>query len=160
MKYILKNWVVTIFILSIVAISSAFVAENFLDMAPCKLCLKQRHPYYVIIFVVFLFYFLKKHKDIWLFIITELAAAYGLFYAIWHTGIEQKILPGPSSCSGALKKIDSVENLKDQIINQSIVSCSNISWSIFGLSAATINSFVLLFILVFNTIYIYKHYYD
>jgi len=159
MNYILKRWVFILFILSIIAICSALFAEHFLDLAPCKMCLKQRYPYYAIILLIIVFYFFRKNKNIWLFIINEMAIIYGLFYAIWHAGIEQKILNGPLSCSGKLSKSESIQNLKDQIINQSIVNCSEISWKIFDLSAATINSLVLLLILIFNTIYIYNYYY-
>ena len=159
MNYILKRWVFILFILSIIAICSALFAEHFLDLAPCKMCLKQRYPYYAIISFIIIFYFFRKQKNILLFIINEMAIIYGLFYAIWHIGIEQKILDGPLSCSGKLSKSESIQNLKDQIINQSIVNCSEISWKIFDLSAATINSLVLLLILIFNTIYIYNYYY-
>jgi len=159
MNYILKRLVFILFILSIIAICSALFAEHFLDLTPCKMCLKQRYPYYAIISFIIIFYFFRKQKNILLFIINEMAIIYGLFYAIWHIGIEQKILDGPLSCSGKLSKSESIQNLKDQIINQSIVNCSEISWKIFGLSAATINCLALLLILIFNTIYIYNFYY-
>ena len=59
MKFILKNWVALLFILSLVAIISALIAEYFFDLAPCKMCLKQRYPYYTIILLTLFFYFFK-----------------------------------------------------------------------------------------------------
>ena len=160
MNHIIKNWIILLFTLSLIAIISALTAEFFFDLAPCKMCLKQRHPYYAIIIIIILFYFFRRLKNIWLFISNEFAILYGLFYAIWHVGIEQKILPGPASCSGTLSKTSSIQNLKEQISSQAIVNCIDISWTILGFSAATINSILLLFILIFNSIYIVQNFYD
>lgn len=160
MKHIIKNWLLILFTLSLIAIVSALIAEFYFDLYPCKMCLKQRHPYYVIIALMIIFYFFKNFKILWISVVTQLAIIYGLFYSLWHVGVEQKILPNPVSCSGLLSKTNSIENLKEQINNQSVISCSEISWTILGLSAATINSALLLFILIFNSIYILKKYND
>lgn len=159
MKHILKNWFIYIFIISIIAIGSALVAEYFFDLAPCKMCLKQRYTYYAIIIFFIISYVFNHTKNIWLYIFNEIAIIYGLFYSLWHVGIEQNILPGPRSCSGTLLKTDSVQDLKAQINNQEIINCADISWSILGLSAATINSLLLIFILTINTIYILQNFY-
>ena len=159
MNRLLNNWLFLLFTLSLIALISALTAEFFFDLAPCKMCLKQRHPYYAIIILILLFYFFRRVKNIWLFILNEFAILYGLFYAIWHVGIEQKILPGPSSCSGTLSNTNSIQNLKEQISNQPIVNCAEISWTMLGLSAATINSILLLLILIFNSIYILQNFY-
>ena len=156
---IFRYWVGILFSVSLIAIASALIAEYFFDLAPCKMCLKQRYPYYGIIIVVILFYGFRKTQSIWLYILSHAAILYGLFYAVWHVGIEQKILTGPISCSGILNQTNSIENLKEQIESQAIVNCSDITWTIMGLSAATINSLILLFIFVVNTIFIIKNFY-
>jgi disulfide bond formation protein DsbB len=160
MNLILKNWLGLFFLLSIFAIGSALVAEHFFNLAPCKMCLKQRHTYYAIIPLISVFYFFNQKNNIWLHILNEVAILYGLFYALWHVGIEKNILQGPTSCSGILSKTNSLQNLKEQISNQAIVSCSDVSWSILGFSAASINSLLLLFILTFNTIFIVSNFYE
>ena len=160
MMRILKNWLIILFILSIIAITSALVAEFFFDLAPCKMCLKQRHPYYIIIFLVILSYIFRQTKNILLYIFIQIALLYGFFYAVWHVGIEQKIFLGPVSCSGTLSQTNSIQNLKQQITNQAIVNCSEITWAVFGLSAATLNALLLLFFLIFNTIFIVQYFYD
>jgi len=158
MTRILNNWLISIFLLSLIAIGSALIAEYFYNLIPCKMCMKQRQTYYFIIGIIILFYFFRKTTNICLYILNELAILYGLFYAIWHVGIEQKILKGPASCSGLISTSNSIKNLKEQIINQPIISCSEVTWSFLGLSAATFNSILLLFILTFNTIFILKNY--
>ena len=159
MNRILNNWPALLFLLSTIAIVSALTAEYIFELAPCPMCLKQRYPYYVIIIITIFFYILKRFRHIWLFILSQLAIFYGLFYSVWHVGIEQKILMGPVSCSGTLTNTNSIQDLKEQISNQSIINCSDISWTILGLSAASINSILLLLILIFNSIYILRNYY-
>ena len=154
----LRYWFYIISIISMLAICSALVAEYFFDLYPCYMCLKQRHPYYFIILIFFLFYFFKKLKIIWFFILSKIAILYGLFYSIWHIGIEQKILKGPEKCSSNISQIDSISNLKEKIMNTPVTSCEDIIWHIFGLSAATINTLILILILIFNTIYLFKFY--
>ena len=83
-----------------------------------------------------------------------------MFYSVWHVGIEQNLLTGPSSCSGELEKVSSVNDLKEQIFNQAIINCNEISWSMLGLSAATLNSVLLFLLFLFNTIFISKIYND
>ena len=154
MNYIIRYWGIIFFFLCVVAISSALIAEYFFHILPCQMCLNQRYPYYFIISIFIVFYFVNKTSSIWLYIFTELAVLYGLFYSVWHVGIEQNLLTGPSSCSGKLEEGSSVNDLKEQILNQAIISCNEISWSMLGLSAATLNSFLLILLLLFNTIFI------
>ena len=158
MNYIIRYWAVIIFILSVFAISSALIAEYIFHILPCQMCLNQRYPYYFIISIFVVFYFITKTPNIWLYILTELAILYGLFYSVWHLGIEQNLLTGPSSCSGKLEKGSSVSSLKEQILNQAIINCDEVGWSMLGLSAATLNSFLLFLLLLINTIFISKIY--
>ena len=160
MIYIIRYWRPIIFFLCVIAISIALIAEYIFNILPCKMCLYQRYPYYFIISIFIIFYLFRKTSNLWLYILVELAVLYGLFYSIWHVGIEQNLLTGPSSCSGKLIESSSIDNLKEQILNQTIISCNEISWSILGLSAATLNSLLLFLFLLINTIFIFKKYND
>ena len=153
-----RYWFWIISILSITAISSALIAEYIFNLEPCSMCLKQRHPYYFIFVIFILFGVIRKFPRIWFYLGVLLASIYGLFYSIWHVGIEQNILTGPTSCSGRLNTSNSVENLKEQIIGKAVINCEDILWSIYGISAATINTFLLLLIFILNVIYIQKYY--
>ena len=95
MKRISQSWLIIIFIISIITLSIAFIAEYFFNLIPCDMCLKQRYPYYLIILFSILFYIFNQKRNILLFTLLELAILYGLFYAIWHVGIEQGIFNGP-----------------------------------------------------------------
>ena len=157
MKYIFNNWIELLLGISILSLGAAFIAEHYYNLPPCEMCLKQRHSYYAIIIFIIFFYFIKQKNKILILLLIEISLIYGLFYAIWHVGIEQKILPGPSSCTGSILQTDSLENLKQQIKDQPVIDCSEIIWSIGGLSAATINSILLLLIFVINSIYSLKY---
>jgi len=153
-----RYWFWVIGILSITAISSALIAEYIFNLEPCSMCLKQRYPYYFILVIFFLFLVIHQFPRIWFYLGVQLASVYGLFYSIWHVGIEQNILSGPASCSGDLSISESVENLKEQIIGKAVINCEDVVWDFFGISAATINTFLLLLIFILNAIYIKKHY--
>lgn len=160
MIYFIRYWSVTIFILSIIAISTALIAEFFFNFLPCKMCVQQRYPYYFIIIIFILFYFFNKKINLWFNILTELAIIYGLFYSVWHVGIEQQLMQGPDNCSGKINQASTVERLKEEILNQAIVNCNEISWTMLGLSAATVNTIFLTLIFLLNTIFIIKIYYE
>ena len=155
---ILRNWFYIISILSFIAILFALTAEFVFELYPCSMCLKQRHPYYFIIIMFVLFKLLKQFKKIWFFLSVQIAIIYGLFYSFWHVGIEQKILKGPTSCTSNINISDSVSDLKEQIMNKPIINCEDVIWSFYGISAATINSFLLILIIIINSVYLLKYY--
>ena len=153
---IIRNWITLLFIISLISISSALVAEYFFNLQPCELCLKQRHPYYLILICLVFIYLLKNLNKIWLYFVIQFASVYGLFYSIWHVGVENKILKGPAGCSAMLTSSKSASDLKAQILSKQVISCDEVIWSFFGISAASINTLVLLVIFIFNAIYLYR----
>tara|TARA_A100001015_G_scaffold318013_1_gene436576 strand:- start:356 stop:850 length:495 start_codon:yes stop_codon:yes gene_type:complete len=153
-----KYWFYLVTLFSVVAIASALIAEYYFDLQPCAMCLKQREPYYVIIAGFILVMILKWQDKIWFYVGVQIVSIYGLFYSLWHVGIENKILAGPSSCSGGLNISTNTSSLKEQIISKAVINCEEVAWSIFGLSAATMNSLLLFLIFIINAIYIVKIY--
>ena len=155
---ILRNWYYFLVFISLFSISSALFAEYILDLQPCELCLKQRHPYYFFILILVFFLFIPKIYKSYIFLLIQLGSVYGIFYSVWHVGVENNLIEGPSGCSSGLSLTKNTADLKEQILSKQVVSCDEIIWSIFGLSAASINTLVLMFIFVINAIYIYKSY--
>ena len=153
-----KYWFYLVTLFSVVALASALIAEYYFDLQPCAMCLKQREPYYVIIAGFTLVMILKWQDKIWFYVGVQIVSIYGLFYSLWHVGIENKILAGPSSCSGGLNISTNTSSLKEQIISKAVINCEEVAWSIFGLSAATMNSLLLFLIFIINAIYIFNIY--
>ena len=110
--------------------------------------------FFIIIFVFIAL--LRWQKRIWFYLIVQLMSIYGLFYSIWHVGIENKLLLGPAGCSSGLNLTDNTLSLKEQILSKPVINCEDIAWSMFGLSAATINSLLLLLIFILNAIYLWS----
>ena len=153
-----KYWFYLVTLFSVVALASALIAEYYFDLQPCEMCLKQREPYYIIIAGFILVMILKWQDKIWFYVGVQIVSIYGLFYSLWHVGIENKILAGPSSCSGGLNISTNTSSLKEQIISKAVINCEEVAWSIFGLSAATMNSLLLFLIFIINAIYIFNIY--
>ena len=149
-----KYWFYLVTLFSVFALASALIAEYYFDLQPCAMCLKQREPYYIIIAGFILVMILKWQDKIWFYVGVQIVSIYGLFYSLWHVGIENKILAGPSSCSGGLNISKNTSSLKEQIISKAVINCEEVAWSIFGLSAATMNSLLLFLIFIINAIYI------
>ena len=160
MNTLKKYWIVIVLITSVIAISIALIAEYFFEILPCKMCLYQRYPYYFIIIFSLIYLFTKKTPLAWYYWVINFSFIIGLFFSLWHVGIEQKILPGLSGCSNIIEKTSSLKNLKEQIINQNIINCNEITWSFMGVSAATLNSLLLIVLLVINSNFIIQHFYD
>ena len=153
-----KYWFYLVTLFSVVALASALIAEYYFGLQPCAMCLKQREPYYIIIAGFILVMILKGQDKIWFYVGVQIVSIYGLFYSLWHVGIENKILAGPSSCSGGLNISTNTSSLKEQIISKAVINCEEVAWSIFGLSAATMNSLLLFLIFIINAIYIFNIY--
>ena len=153
-----KYWFYLVTLFSVVALASALIAEYYFDLQPCAMCLKQREPYYIIIAGFILVMILKGQDKIWFYVGVQIVSIYGLFYSLWHVGIENKILAGPSSCSGGLNISTNTSSLKEQIMSKAVINCEEVAWSIFGLSAATMNSLLLFLIFIINAIYIFNIY--
>ncbi len=154
---IFKNWYVILLAISIFSISLALIAENYFNLQPCTLCLKQRHPYYFFILISFIGLFISYHLRYYLSFLIQLGTVYGIFYSVWHVGVENKLLKGPAGCSVNLSISENKNDLKEQIFNQQIISCDEVIWSLFGFSAASINTIVMLFIFILNALYIYNY---
>ena len=153
-----KYWFYLVVLFSVVALASAFIAEFYFNLAPCEMCLKQREPYYIIITGFTLITILKWQDRIWFYLGVQIISIYGLFYSIWHIGIENKLLSGPAGCSDGLNITNNASDLKEQILSKPVINCEDVAWSIFGLSAATINSLLLFLIFILNAIYIFNNY--
>ena len=56
-----------------------------------------------------------------------------------------------------LTNSDNAADLKAQILSKQVISCDEVIWSFLGISAASINTLVLLVIFIFNSIYLYRN---
>lgn len=127
-------------------IAGAQFFEHVLGILPCELCLKQRVPYYVAIPVALVTACLPNRSAtirlglVFLAVIFVVSA--GL--AAYHAGVEWKFWPGPIDCSGVDTGPASVTDLMAQMQHIKVISCSEASWRLFGLSLAGWNVLISL----------------
>ena len=57
-----------------------------------------------------------------------------------------------------LTNSESASDLKAHILSKQVISCDEVIWSFFGISAASINTLVLLVIFILNAIYLFRYY--
>tara|TARA_B100001173_G_C15683479_1_gene418861 strand:+ start:138 stop:617 length:480 start_codon:yes stop_codon:yes gene_type:complete len=144
----IKKFYIIIFVFSIFSLLIALFIEFFLGYAPCKLCIYQRIPYLIAIFITFLGISYYKNL-IWLYMLLIIFFS-NFILSGYHFGIEQEIFNEFSGCtSNSLNITDKNELLKS--LNSEINSCKNVDFRIFGLSLATINfllSFTILILIL------------
>ena len=136
-----------ILIFSIFALSAAYFIQHILGHKPCNLCLIERLPYIFAIIIIVLGLILKKfEKVIIIFLILIFVAA--TIISFYHFGIEQGFFKESLVCNLDSKIIDlSKEDLLKELQQQTI-SCKDVSFRIFGLSLATINTIISLILSV------------
>tara|TARA_B100000965_G_scaffold259280_1_gene218559 strand:+ start:371 stop:850 length:480 start_codon:yes stop_codon:yes gene_type:complete len=140
-----KKLYIIIFIISLLSLLIALYIEFFLNYIPCKLCIYQRIPYLIAIFLSFLGISYSKNL-IWLYglLLTFFSS---FLLSGYHFGIEKEIFKEFSGCTGnSLNIIDKNELLK--LLNSDVNSCKNVDFQIFGLSLATINFLLSLIIFI------------
>ena len=142
-----------IFLVSIIALVSAFFIEYILGHQPCNLCILERIPYLLAIIVVLLNYkFIQFEKFFILLLIIIFFA--GTILSLYHLGIEQSFIEESLVCD-----LKSGSNLlsKEEILKQlqeKSVSCKDVTFKIFGLSLTSYNILVsLLFSISAGKIY-------
>jgi len=137
-----------ILIFSVFALGAAYFIQHILGHKPCNLCLIERLPYiFAIIIIISLGLILKKFEKaiIILLVLIFIAATIISFY---HFGIEQGFFKESLVCNldsgiANLSKEDLIKELQEQP-----VSCKDVSFRIFGLSLATINTIISLILSV------------
>ncbi len=149
----IKIYFLFIFFISSLILTGALIIENIYGADPCKLCIYERIPYLLSIFVCFGGYYFKNKKT-WLILLIIIFVLSAVLSG-YHFGIEKGIFLEFSGCINESNKIlDKDEILKSlQKINS---GCKNVNFTILGLSLATIN-FLISFVLTVINIYIYKH---
>ncbi len=142
-----KNLYLVILGYSIIAIIYALYIEYYLNYQPCKLCLYQRVPFVLSIFVSFVGINFPKKDYILILLITIFAVS--IIISGYHFGIENNIFEEFEGCSNnSLNITDKADLLKS--LNQTLPSCKDISFTLFGLSLAGLNFLSSLLILIYS----------
>ena len=148
-KYGLK----IIFLLSFVALISAFFIEYILGHQPCNLCLLERIPYGLSIMIIMVIFLIKKNQK-FLVMLLILTFIFSFAISFYHFGIEQGFFQESSVCGvKSSTEIVTKEDLLKQL-SEKTISCKDVTFRIFGLSLTSINIVIsLLFIITLLKIF-------
>jgi len=122
---------------------------------PCKLCVFQRIPHFlIIIFSVFFSLHLLTKK--YFYVVCFFIMVSSIIISGYHVLIELNIFENIINCNSFLdtKKFSS-NDLLTEIYNSPIVSCKKINWKFFGISMASWN---LIFSFLLSTYWFAKFY--
>jgi disulfide bond formation protein DsbB len=126
-------------------IGGAWIFQS-LGYAPCELCLKQRIPYYAGMPIAALTAAAAVKGRAGLtragFVLLALLFAAGAALALYHSGVELKLFPGPSDCTGALKPAGTVEDFMKQLQTTKVVRCDEPALRVFGLTLSNWNALI------------------
>ena len=148
LRKMVKKIYLSILIISILALISAYFIEYFLGYQPCNLCLLERIPYALSIIII-LANFKFKFNDKSILLVLIIIFVVSVLLSIYHLGIEQGLIEESFVCSTK----DNLNLNKDQLLQElqkMNISCKNVAFTIFGLSLTTYN--ILLSVIISATL--------
>jgi len=152
-KFILKS----ILLISIFSLLAAYFIEYILNYKPCNLCIFERIPYFASSVVIILNLYAKRFEK-FTFGILGIIFAIGAIISFYHFGIEQGFFEESFVCISD----DKINNLAKEDLLKSLqkttVSCKQVDFKLFGLSLATINTFlsIVLSVISFKAFFNYE----
>ena len=145
--FLKKNFYIIILFYSLLAILFALYIEHILQYKACKLCLYQRIPYLLAIFISFIGYNYTKNNKILILIVIIFSISF--LISGYHYGIENNIFEEFSGCSNNSLGITNKSELL-QSLNNNVPSCKNVNFKLFGMSLAGINFLLSLLIVIYS----------
>ena len=155
-KNILQNRILSITSMCLLTIVSAYIVELFAKVPPCKLCIYQRIPYFLILLVCLTSFFME-YRNIHFYAIFFLLFS-SFLIASFHSLVERGLVKYDSGCSSSTNDFDSIEDLRTHLESVALTKCDEIIFSILGLSLANINSLISFSLVLFNIYFILKLY--
>tara|TARA_B100000524_G_C23484513_1_gene311029 strand:- start:44 stop:532 length:489 start_codon:yes stop_codon:yes gene_type:complete len=156
LNYFNKFYFLILLIFSSLIILGAYILEFFYNFPPCKLCIYQRVPYFLIITVCF-FSFFAKYKNIHFYIIFFLLFS-SLLVALFHSLVERGLVEYNSGCTSSVDSFENIDDLRNHLDAVPITKCDEILFSLMGFSLANINV-IISFGLVLLNIYFIRGFY-
>ena len=154
LNLIQKNYIRIIFLVSFVALISAYFIEYVLGHQPCNLCLMERIPYAIALVIIILNYKLNRLEKYFILLLSMVFLASTLL-SLYHLGIEQGFIEESLVCDlQNSSKILSKEEILKQL-QEKRVSCKDVTFKIFGLSLTSLNIVIsVLITIVLTKIYL------
>ena len=145
----IENYFKLILSISLISIITAYYIEHILGHKPCNLCLIERIPYGLSIFLVILNFFLKKDVKFFILLLI-LIFIFSFIISVYHFGIEQGFFQESALCG--LKDTSEILSKEELLkhLSKNTVSCKDVTFRVFGLSLTTINIGISLFLIILS----------
>ena len=156
LNFNIQSFFKIVLIISVFSIVSAFYIEYILGHQPCNLCLIERIPYILSIFLIVLNHiFIKKDKFLIILLFITFIASF--IISIYHFGIEQGFFNESTICG--VKNTNGITSKEEllKLLNEKIISCKDVTFRILGFSLTTLNM-TLSLILALLLIKIFRDY--
>ncbi len=136
----------------------ALISQYGFGLYPCYLCILQRIPYAAIILLAVLCWLLGHHRRfLTLYLLTAILlwlADAGI--AFYHTGVEQGWIEASSGCAATAPAGDSLDDLRNAILDSPNVSCADVAAEFLGVSMAAWNGLLALSLAVTGAYVLYR----
>ena len=134
-----------IFLVSIIALVSAFYIEYILGHQACNLCILERIPYLLAMILILINYKFNQFEKFFILLLT-IVFLVGTVLSLYHLGIERGFIQESLVCdlksgTNLLSKEEILEQLQEKN-----VSCKDVTFKIFGLSLTSYNILMSLLI--------------
>ena len=135
---------------------AAYAIEYGLGHKPCKLCTYQRILYFFSIFFILNILLIKRYVKPSLLLLVLLSLS-GSILAFYHFGIEQGFFSESFVCENKNLNYNLSKEEVLQQLKENTVSCKDVTFRVFGLSLALINT-IFSFALFVIFVKLYKNY--
>lgn len=144
-------------LISFGALGVAYFAEYYLGLIPCPLCLYQRVPFFVLIFVCICGLLVKKYRLT--IVISTLIFAGGSVLAAYHSGVEHGVFEASNSCKGgvSIPQELSTEEALELLYKSDAVACTKPAIKVGGLSMTEWNFILNLFMMISFIIFLRRN---
>ncbi|WP_339048361.1 disulfide bond formation protein B [Candidatus Mesenet endosymbiont of Phosphuga atrata] len=148
-----KKVQLTFFLSSLLALASVYLLQFVFGIIPCKLCLYERIPYFVVM-MLSLFSLLRTYKIV--IYIMFFSYSVGAIISFYHVGLELHWFSDILSCA---RKFDtlSFDAIKGSLLDSSYVATCDRPHILLGLSIAQWNLIYSVFWLIIN-LFLYNAY--
>ena len=150
MRFIRSYYFFVTMILSFLILSSAYIMEYFYNLPPCKLCVYQRIPYFLIFIVSIISIFFEDKQIPFYFIFLFFLSSASI--SLFHSLVERGFVIFDSGCSSNVGSFENIDDLRAHLDLVPLTKCDEIVFSFFGFSLANIN-FIISLLFIFLNLY-------
>jgi len=126
-----------VLVASIVVLAAALLSQYWGGLEPCELRLLERWPWRVAIAIAGAAWLIGGRLPLTILaILLAVVFLVSAGIALYHVGVEQHWIAGPTACTASGGDASDIDALRAQLLGKKPVMCDEIQWSLFGISLA------------------------